>query len=123
MHAEQIALDIGFGFGEHPPSSPPVELDITQGLIQHKASIAPKYFYDTAGSALFEKITRLPEYYPTRTEKGIMAAQGADIAQAVGADATVIELGAGSCEKARDLCELIQPTHFVAVDISSEFLD
>jgi dimethylhistidine N-methyltransferase len=51
-----------------------------------------------------------------------MATHGADIAQRVGAGATVIELGAGSCEKARDLCQLLAPTHFVAVDISTEFL-
>jgi dimethylhistidine N-methyltransferase len=71
---------------------------------------------------LFEKITRTPEYYPTRTEQGIMDVYGGDIAKAVGVGTTVIELGAGSCEKARGLCETIQPTHFVAVDISAEFL-
>ncbi len=97
-------------------------LEIVEGLLQTRAQIAPKYFYDAAGSALFEQITRLPEYYPTRTERRIMAASGEDIAQRVGAGAAVIELGAGSCEKARELCQLLAPTHFVAVDISTEFL-
>ncbi len=102
------------------PLSPVQE--IVQGLLQATARIAPKYFYDAAGSALFEDITRLPEYYPTRTERQIMAAHGADIARRLGPGASVIELGAGSCEKARELCQLIAPSHFVAVDISSEFL-
>ena len=97
-------------------------LEIVQGLLQIPARIAPKYFYDAAGSVLFEEITRLPEYYPTRTERQIMTLHGGDVAQRLGTGATVIELGAGSCEKARDLCQLIKPSHFVAVDISSEFL-
>lgn len=96
--------------------------DIIQGLLQTPACIAPKYFYDATGSALFEEITRLAEYYPTRTEHAIMAQHGADMAQALGKCTTVIELGAGNCEKARTLCALLSPRHFVAVDISSDFL-
>lgn len=103
--------------------------EIIGGLVQTAARIAPKYFYDARGSALFEEITRLPEYYPTRTEREIMATHAADIAQKAGAvlaagsrGGTVIELGAGNCEKARSLCELIRPARFVAVDISAEFL-
>ena len=102
-------------------SSHPTQ-EIVQGLLESPARIAPKYFYDAAGSLLFEEITRLPEYYPTRTERQIMVAHGVDIAHRLGSGATVIELGAGSCEKARELCQLIAPAHFVAVDISSEFL-
>ncbi|MCF8198426.1 MAG: L-histidine N(alpha)-methyltransferase [Sulfuritalea sp.] len=96
--------------------------EIIAGLVHPIAHIAPKYFYDARGSMLFEEITELPEYYPTRTERAIMSEHGAKIAQKVGAGGTVIELGAGSCEKARALCELVQPAHFVAVDISAEFL-
>lgn len=104
--------------------------EIIDGLVHPVAHIAPKYFYDARGSVLFEEITSLPEYYPTRTERAIMKEHGAEIAQKVmrsgipwgGAGGTVIELGAGSCEKARALCELVQPAHFVAVDISAEFL-
>jgi dimethylhistidine N-methyltransferase len=96
--------------------------DIIDGLMATSAHISPKYFYDVQGSHLFEAITRMPEYYPTRTEREIMRAQGAEIAQKVGAGGTAIELGAGSCEKARVLCDLIRPETFVAVDISAEFL-
>lgn len=96
--------------------------EICAGLLQLPARIAPKYFYDVRGSALFEEITRLPEYYPTRTEAAVMQAHGADILQKVGAGGTVIEFGAGSCEKARGLCRLLRPQRFVAVDISAEFL-
>ncbi|MBA3034639.1 MAG: L-histidine N(alpha)-methyltransferase [Gammaproteobacteria bacterium] len=95
---------------------------IIAALLEPHARISPKYFYDVRGSALFEDITRLPEYYLTRTERAVMATHGADIARKVGAGRTAIELGAGSCEKARALCELIEPARFIAVDISAEFL-
>ncbi|GAA6119751.1 L-histidine N(alpha)-methyltransferase [Acidovorax sp. FG27] len=100
----------------------PSHIDIIQGLSRHPASISPKYFYDQRGSELFEEITRVPEYYPTRTEYALMRAHGEDIAQAVRPCATVVELGAGSCEKARTLCQLLQPERFVGVDISADFL-
>lgn len=96
--------------------------NIIAGLMRPSASISPKYFYDTRGSELFEAITRLPEYYLTRTERAIMAAHGADIAQRIGSGVTLIELGAGSCEKARALCRLIRPVRCVAMDISADFL-
>jgi L-histidine N-alpha-methyltransferase len=101
---------------------PPDQAEIVQGLMQTPATISPKYFYDAKGSALFEDITRLDEYYPTRTEQAIMAAHVAEIAQAVGTQRTVIELGAGNCQKAMALCAMIAPERFVAVDISEEFL-
>ena len=97
-------------------------VELVQGLYQTPARISPKYFYDAKGSALFEDITRLQAYYPTRTEQSILAANAPEIARAVGANRTVIELGAGNCQKAKVLCESIHPTRFVAVDISEEFL-
>lgn len=100
----------------------PEQIDIVNGLMQTPATISPKYFYDAKGSALFEDITRLSAYYPTRTEHAIMATHAPEIARAVGANRTVIELGAGNCLKAKDLCELIKPARFVAVDISEAFL-
>lgn len=96
--------------------------DITEGLNQRPARISPKYFYDQRGSLLFEAITRLPEYYPTRTENALMQAHAADMAQQLGPVRTVIELGAGSCEKARVLCRQVRPACFVGVDISVDFL-
>lgn len=98
------------------------QAEILQGLMLPQASISPKYFYDAVGSALFEQITLLPEYYPTRTERQIMENHGADMACHIGTGATVIELGAGNCEKARALCELVHPRRFVALDISEDFL-
>lgn len=100
----------------------PEQLEIIRGLRQNPATVSPKYFYDAKGSALFEDITRLPEYYPTRTEQAIMTAHAPAMAQAIGTHCTVIELGAGNCQKARALCALIQPIGYVAVDISEAFL-
>jgi L-histidine N-alpha-methyltransferase len=100
----------------------PEQLDIINGLVQTPATISPKYFYDAKGSVLFEAITRLAEYYPTRTEQAIMSAHAPAIARAIGTQCTVIELGAGNCQKARSLCELIQPLAYLAVDISEAFL-
>ncbi len=98
------------------------KLEIIEGLTQSASTISPKYFYDTKGSALFERITHLAEYYPTRIEQEIMATHAAAIAANIGTGCTLIELGAGNCQKARVLCELIAPARFVAVDISEEFL-
>lgn len=103
------------------PLPTPTE-EITHGLRQRPACISPKYFYDPHGSRLFEEITRLPEYYPTRTETALMQQHAASIAQAVGTGRTVVELGAGNCQKARALCRLVQPARFVGVDISADFL-
>jgi dimethylhistidine N-methyltransferase len=96
--------------------------EIVASLTQTPPTISPKYFYDTRGSALFEKITHLAEYYPTRIEQEIMVTHAAAIAANIGTGCTLIELGAGNCQKARVLCELIAPARFVAVDISEEFL-
>ena len=96
--------------------------EIIDGLSRPSAVIAPKYFYDARGSAIFEDITRLPEYYPTRVEREIMQRHADDIARKVGRGRTVIELGAGNCQKARQLCTAVQAERFVAVDISADFL-
>lgn len=95
---------------------------IIADLQQPHARISPKYFYDQRGSELFEAITRLPEYYLTRTEQQVLQEHGAAIARSVGTGALLVEPGAGSCTKARKLCRLIQPRGFVAVDISADFL-
>lgn len=104
------------------PPLAPQHADLAAGLLARAASISPKYFYDARGSALFEQITRLPEYYPTRTEQQIMAAHGAAIAQAIAPGSTVIEWGAGNCEKALQLCALLKPARFVGLDISRDCL-
>ncbi|QIL80598.1 L-histidine N(alpha)-methyltransferase [Diaphorobacter sp. HDW4A] len=95
---------------------------ITDGLMQPKAEISPKYFYDERGSALFEDITRLPEYYVTRVERSILQRHAGAITESVGKGGVVIEPGAGNCEKARALCLLLQAREFVGIDISSDHL-
>jgi L-histidine Nalpha-methyltransferase len=96
--------------------------ELASGLRQTSAAIAPKYFYDALGSRLFDAITDLPEYYPTRTEAAILAAHGTAIAAAVGTGRTLVDLGAGNCEKAGRLFAVLKPERYVAVDISVEFL-
>ena len=95
---------------------------IEAGLLRPAAHASPKYFYDRLGSHLFEAITELPEYYPTRTEAAIFEAYGAAMAECVGAGTTLVDLGAGNCAKAARLFPLLEPVRYVAVDISVEFL-
>ncbi|WP_296224408.1 L-histidine N(alpha)-methyltransferase [Ralstonia sp. UBA689] len=92
------------------------------GLLAPVASVSPKFFYDALGSRLFEAITDLPEYYPTRTEATIFSLHAAEIALRVGRGATLIDLGAGNCEKAARLFRTLAPSRYVAIDISAEFL-
>jgi L-histidine Nalpha-methyltransferase len=91
-------------------------------LLRTPASASPKYFYDRLGSFLFDAITELPEYYPTRTEAAIFAAHGAAMARKIGAGATLIDLGAGNCAKATRLFPLLEPSQYIAVDISADYL-
>jgi len=96
------------------------------GLLASTAHASPKFFYDALGSRLFDAITETAEYYPTRTEAAVFATQGAVIAQATlavtGAAPALVDLGAGNCAKASRLFPLLHPAHYVAVDISVEFL-
>jgi dimethylhistidine N-methyltransferase len=97
--------------------------EILSGLRAPQKRISPKYFYDQRGSELFDEICTLPEYYPTRTELGIMERHLPEIADLVGPQAAVIEFGAGSSAKARRLlAELHDPVAYVPVEISGEYL-
>src|SRR5690349_21405206 len=78
--------------------------DVRQGLDHTPKSIPPKYFYDARGSELFEEITELEEYYPTRTEESILATYAAEITKLADAD-TLVELGSGSSTKTRLLLD------------------
>jgi L-histidine N-alpha-methyltransferase len=91
-------------------------------LLGMPARAAPKYFYDRLGSHLFEAITELPEYYPTRTEAAIFERCAADLVRCTGTGITLIDLGAGNCAKATRLFPLLEPRRYVAVDISVDFL-
>jgi uncharacterized SAM-dependent methyltransferase len=103
---------------------PDDELDeLIDGLRQPEKMISPKYFYDERGSQLFEEITRLPEYYPTETELGIMRDNVGEIAALVGKQASLIEFGSGSSLKTRVLLEnLDELAAYVPVDISEDHL-
>ena len=96
---------------------------LIDGLRQPEMMISPKYFYDERGSQLFEEITRLPEYYPTETELGIMRDSIGEIAELVGKQASLIEFGSGSSLKTRILLQrLDELAAYVPVDISEDHL-
>jgi len=96
--------------------------DVLSGLTRHPKTLPPKWFYDARGSELFEEITRLPEYYPTRAEREILEERSEEIAAASGAR-TVIELGSGSSEKTRHLLDALPGLHsYVPVDVSESAL-
>lgn len=96
------------------------------GLLATPARASPKFFYDELGSRLFEAITALDEYYPTRTEAAVFAQHGVAIAQAAlaitGAGPVMVDLGAGNCAKAARLFGAVQPRRYVAVDISVAYV-
>ena len=96
--------------------------DVLDGLSQHPKRLAPKYFYDATGSELFEQITLLPEYYPTRTELGILRDHGADISAIVPKGSALVEFGAGATTKVRLLLKTCAFGAYVPVDISGDFL-
>jgi dimethylhistidine N-methyltransferase len=108
---------------DSPQQNARLRRELSAGLRQPKAQIAPKFFYDALGSRLFEAITELPEYYPTRTEAAIFTEHLAAIGQALGTGFTLIDLGCGSCIKAGRLFHAgVLPARYVAVDISVDFL-
>jgi L-histidine N-alpha-methyltransferase len=100
--------------------------DVRDGLAQAPKSLPPKWFYDSAGSDLFDQITRLPEYYPTRAEAQILRARSASIAAASGAD-TLVELGSGTSEKTRMLLDALRDSgslrRFIPFDVDAGVLD
>ena len=96
--------------------------DVIGDLSQLPKRLSPKYFYDAAGSELFEQITVLPEYYPTRTELGILRSRGDEIVSIIPKGAALVEFGAGATTKVRLLLERCDFGAYVPVDISGDFL-
>jgi len=100
--------------------------DVRDGLTQTPKSLPPKWFYDSVGSDLFDQITRLPEYYPTRAEAQILRARSAEIAAASGAD-TLVELGSGTSEKTRMLLDALRDSgslrRFIPFDVDAGVLN
>jgi dimethylhistidine N-methyltransferase len=97
--------------------------EIVAGLKSSIPFISPKFFYDDIGSRLFEVITLLEEYYPTRIEKSIMKMYEHQIASSIGTCDVFLDLGAGNCEKASELFDSVKPQQYLALDISKDFLE
>ncbi|QFR01796.1 L-histidine N(alpha)-methyltransferase [Streptomyces phaeolivaceus] len=96
--------------------------DVLDGLTRTPKTLPPKWFYDARGSELFERITELPEYYPTRAEREILVGRAGEIAAASGAR-TLVELGSGSSDKTRHLLDAMPGLHtYVPVDVSESAL-
>ena len=96
--------------------------DVLAGLSQPQKAVPARWFYDEAGSKLFEAITRLPEYYPTRAETEILSERGAEFRELIGAGRAVVEFGSGSSVKTPLLLRAIEPAAYVPLDISGDFL-
>lgn len=109
---------------DYHPSSDSFREDVIEGLGKTQKQLSPKYFYDERGSTLFDEITRLDEYYPTRTEAAIMRDHVDDMAEAVGPNAALVEYGSGSSEKTRILLNRMASAlaGYIPVDISREHL-
>ncbi len=109
-------------FHDLHPTADDLATEVLAGLARQPRAIAPKFFYDARGSQLFDAITATPEYYPTRTEIGILQANAAAIAARVGTGSLLVEPGGGSCAKVRILLEGLRPCAYVPMDISREHL-
>ncbi len=106
----EIAVDPAFG------------ADVRAGLRTAQRAIPARWFYDRAGSELFEAITALPEYYPTRVETVLLAEHCSDVAALTGTGRAVIEFGSGSSVKTPHLLRATKPSAYVPIDISGDFL-
>lgn len=97
--------------------------DMSLALSRRPRGISPKYLYDDRGSALFDLICEQPEYYPTRTEVGLLTAHAEEIAACIGPHAEIVEFGAGSLQKVRLLLDALDhPASYVPIDISGDYL-
>ncbi|HEX4722854.1 MAG TPA: L-histidine N(alpha)-methyltransferase, partial [Pseudonocardiaceae bacterium] len=119
---DDITVDVHLSAGHVAET---LRADVLAGLLATPKTLPPKWFYDARGSELFERITELPEYYPTRTERGILAANAGRIATETGAR-SLVELGSGSSEKTRLLLDALRATgnlrQFVPLDVSATAL-
>lgn len=96
--------------------------EILKGLSSEPRQLSPKFFYDERGSELFTEITRLPEYYLTRTEVGLLREHANEISSLIGDDFLLIEYGSGSSEKIRILLDNLKPSLYAPLDISRDYL-
>lgn len=96
--------------------------DVLKGLSLRPRAIPARWLYDRRGSELFEAITTLPEYYPTRAERSILANAASEMAVLIGAERAVVEFGSGSSTKTPTLLSAVSPSAYVPIDISADFL-
>ncbi|WP_296598416.1 ergothioneine biosynthesis protein EgtB [Phenylobacterium sp.] len=117
----RLALD---GAGEGARATSDLEADVVAGLSRAEKTVPPKHFYDAAGSDLFEQITELPEYYPTRTEVALLRDAAAEISRHIPAGAALVEFGSGASTKTRIVLDAApQVAVYAPIDISASALD
>ena len=103
-------------------TDPAFRADVLNGLAEPIPAIPARWLYDRRGSELFDEITRLPTYYPTRTETALMQSKIGEIAEAIGETGAVVEFGAGSQTKTPLLLRAVHPRAFIPIDISGDYL-
>lgn len=108
--------------GQASLADPAFRADVLNGLAARPRAIPARWFYDRRGSELFEDITRLPEYYPTRTETALLERVCPEVARETGTGGAVVELGSGSSVKTPVLLRAVRPAAYVPIDISGDFL-
>jgi len=108
--------------GQQTLADPQFRADVLDGLARRPRAIPARWFYDRRGSELFEAITDLPEYYPTRTERSILETACPEVAVIAGTGRAVVEFGSGSSTKTPILLEAVAPSVYVPIDISGDFL-
>jgi dimethylhistidine N-methyltransferase len=116
------AAPANFHFHDLHPAREDFQADVLAGLGREAKRLPPKFFYDERGSQLFDAITRLPEYYLTRTEIDLLHRHGEEMAGMLGDDGLLFELGSGSSVKIRVLLDAQQPLVYAPIDISREHL-
>lgn len=122
MHSMTDSSSQRYQFFDQHPEMADFREDITQGLSSPEPYIPPKYFYDEAGSRLFEAICNTEEYYPTRTEVGIIRKNIDSIVETLGMDCLLIEPGSGDSYKVRLLLDALRPIAYLPIDISRRYL-
>ena len=120
--AQSTAISANLRFHEMPAPPQDEVQELLQGLREDQPRLSPRFFYDERGSKLFDRITQTPEYYPTRTEKQILATHLADMMAAAGNAAVLVEPGSGNCEKAAPFIRDHEVRHYVPIEISGDFL-
>jgi dimethylhistidine N-methyltransferase len=114
--------DLAVHFYDLNPPGNEMLREVLDGLLREPRMISPKFFYDHRGSELFEAITETPEYYPFRTELALLESHGKEMAELLGSDCLLVELGSGSSRKIRLLLDALRPAAYMPVDISRDFL-